>query len=362
MSTHRPDRAADRVDSQPPLVGRQAAAGLHYLPGARPHGRHPRPAEQRDRRRRHRHFRTTWSPPSAPRASSSGSAPAPVWYHFTFNGARGSILADARLRRAICKGIDRQAIVDVVEHGLTGHPVPLDNHVLRRRPGGLRKQQRTSRLQPRCRPAENSTRWAGSCTGRCARKTANSWSIRDVFFEAQSNKQIAWSPSRTWLRSASNWCWTPSRAPDSSASTSSVGDFDIAQFGWVGDAFPLSALPQIYASDGDSNFGKIGSREIDAKIDRDAVRTRPGQGPRAGQRGRPDDLAGRIQPAAVPIVRRRRGAQRSGQLRRVRAGRRRSTPRSGSPETEPTRDIIRGVANYCGQRTFDGWRQRRSSS
>ena len=47
----------------------------------------------------------------------------------------------------------------------------------------------------------------------------------------------------------------------------SVGDFDITQFGWVGNAFPLSALPQIYTSDGDSNFGKIGNADIDAKID-----------------------------------------------------------------------------------------------
>ncbi len=46
-----------------------------------------------------------------------------------------------------------------------------------------------------------------------------------------------------------------------------VGDFDIAQFSWVGDAFPLSGLTQIYASDGESNFGKIGSPEIDAKIE-----------------------------------------------------------------------------------------------
>jgi len=46
-----------------------------------------------------------------------------------------------------------------------------------------------------------------------------------------------------------------------------VGDFDIAQFSWVGDAFPLSGLPQIYASQGKSNFGKIGTPEIDAKIE-----------------------------------------------------------------------------------------------
>ncbi len=45
------------------------------------------------------------------------------------------------------------------------------------------------------------------------------------------------------------------------------GDFDVAQFGWSGDAFPLSSLTQVYAQDGASNFGKVGSPEIDAKIE-----------------------------------------------------------------------------------------------
>ncbi|HEX9498526.1 MAG TPA: ABC transporter family substrate-binding protein, partial [Mycobacterium sp.] len=31
--------------------------------------------------------------------------------------------------------------------------------------------------------------------------------------------------------------------------------------------FPLSSLTQVYESDGESNFGKVGSPEIDAKIE-----------------------------------------------------------------------------------------------
>ena len=42
----------------------------------------------------------------------------------------------------------------------------------------------------------------------------------------------------------------------------------MAQFGWLGDAFPLSSLTQIYKSDGESNFGKIGGPQIDAAIER----------------------------------------------------------------------------------------------
>ena len=56
-------------------------------------------------------------------------APTPSWYHFTFNGAKGSILADPALRRAIAEGIDRQSIAAVSQHGLNSHPAALNNHI-----------------------------------------------------------------------------------------------------------------------------------------------------------------------------------------------------------------------------------------
>ena len=56
-------------------------------------------------------------------------APGASWYHFTFNGAPGSILADKALRLAVAKGIDRQAIANVTQRGLVNNPVPLNNHI-----------------------------------------------------------------------------------------------------------------------------------------------------------------------------------------------------------------------------------------
>jgi peptide/nickel transport system substrate-binding protein len=56
-------------------------------------------------------------------------APGLSWYHFTFNGAPGSILADKALRQAVAKGIDRQTIASVTQRGLADNPVPLNNHV-----------------------------------------------------------------------------------------------------------------------------------------------------------------------------------------------------------------------------------------
>ena len=46
-----------------------------------------------------------------------------------------------------------------------------------------------------------------------------------------------------------------------------VGDFDIAQFAWVGDAFALCCLNQIFTTGAQSNFGKISSPAIDAKVE-----------------------------------------------------------------------------------------------
>ncbi len=56
-------------------------------------------------------------------------APGASWYHFTFNGAPGSILSDKALRLAVAKGIDRQAIANVSQRGLVDKPTPLNNHI-----------------------------------------------------------------------------------------------------------------------------------------------------------------------------------------------------------------------------------------
>src|SRR3954453_14694289 len=56
-------------------------------------------------------------------------APALSWYHFTFNGAPGTILADKALRLAISKGIAGQTIADVSQRGLADKPAALNNHI-----------------------------------------------------------------------------------------------------------------------------------------------------------------------------------------------------------------------------------------
>ncbi|BBZ12869.1 ABC transporter family substrate-binding protein [Mycobacterium branderi] len=193
------------------------------------------------------------------------SAPAPTWYHFTFNGAPGSIVADEKLRLAICRGIDRQAIVDVVQHGLTAHPAPLNNHVYVAGQVGYQNNSAPADYNPeQARRDLDALGW--KLNGAVREKNGKPLVIRDVFYDGQSARQIALVAQQNLAQIGVKLQLDPKPGTGFFSQHVSVGDFDITQFGWVGNAFPLSALPQIYTSDGDSNFGKIGNREIDAKI------------------------------------------------------------------------------------------------
>lgn len=194
------------------------------------------------------------------------SAPAPTWYHFTFNGAPGSILADEKLRLAICRGIDRQAIVDVVQHGLTGHPAPLNNHVYVAGQVGYQNNSAPGDYNPdQARRDLDALGW--KLNGAVREKNGKQLVIRDVFYDGQSARQIALVAQQNLAQIGVKLLLDPKPGTGFFSQHVAVGDFDITQFGWVGNAFPLSALPQIYTSDGDSNFGKIGNRQIDAKIE-----------------------------------------------------------------------------------------------
>ena len=194
------------------------------------------------------------------------SAPAPTWYHFTFNGAPGSILSDDKLRLAICRGIDRQAIVNVVQHGLTNDPVPLDNHIYVVGQRGYQNNSAPAAYNPdQARRDLDALGW--KLNGAVREKDGKKLVVRDVLFDSPAARQIALVAQQNLAQIGVKLVLDVKAGNGFFNQYVSVGDFDIVQFGWVGNAFPLSALPQIYTSDGEGNFGKIGNASIDAKID-----------------------------------------------------------------------------------------------
>ena len=196
--------------------------------------------------------------------------PAPSWSHFTFNGAHGSILEDKALRVAVSMGIDRQTIAKVVQYGLTSNPVALNNHVY---VAGQEGYQDNSAIVP-YDPAEarrelDALGWklSDQFGGQFREKDGRQLVIRDLFYDAQGSRVFAQIAQHSLAQIGVKLELVARAGSGFFTNYINVGAFDIAQFGWLGDAFPLSALTQIYKSDGESNFGKIGSPEIDSAIE-----------------------------------------------------------------------------------------------
>jgi peptide/nickel transport system substrate-binding protein len=203
-------------------------------------------------------------------------APAPSWSHFTFNGAAGAILADKALRVAVSKGIDRQTIAKVVQYGLTGHPVALNNHIYVAGQEGYQDNSAEVPYDPAEAKRElDALGW--KLNGQFREKDGRQLVVRDLFYDAQGSRVFAQIAQHSLAQIGVKLELVARAGGGFFTNYINVGAFDIAQFGWLGDAFPLSALTQIYQSDGASNFGKIGSPEIDAAIERTLEELDPGK-------------------------------------------------------------------------------------
>jgi peptide/nickel transport system substrate-binding protein len=193
-------------------------------------------------------------------------APSASWYHFTFNGAPGSILADQALRTAIAKGIDRQTIANVAQRGLADNPAPLNNHIYVAGQQGYQDNSGVVAFDPEAAKKElDDLGW--KMNGQFREKDGKQLVIRDFFYDAASTRQVAQIAQNSLAQIGVRLDLQAKGGNGFFTNYITVGNFDIAQFSWVADAFPLSGLTQIYASTGESNFGKIGSPEIDSKIE-----------------------------------------------------------------------------------------------
>ncbi|MFI8971329.1 ABC transporter family substrate-binding protein [Nocardia asteroides] len=195
-------------------------------------------------------------------------APGNRWRHITFNGAPGSILADPAVRVAISKAIDRQGIVTAIQNGLVENPAPLNNHVFLQGQQGY--QDNSLGFDPEAAARElDALGWVR--TGDVRAKDGRELVIRDVMYNDPTWVQIAQIVQQNLA--AIGVGLTIDTKPSAGYFTDVIqpGDFDAAQFIFQGDPFPLSSIRQIYyydSADLQGNFGRIGSPELNALIER----------------------------------------------------------------------------------------------
>lgn len=195
-------------------------------------------------------------------------APGNRWRHITFNGAPGSILADPGVRVAVSKAIDRQGIVTALQNGLVEDPKPLNNHIFLQGQQGY--QDNSLGFDPEAAARElDALGWVR--TGDVREKDGRKLVIRDVMYNDPTWVQIAQIIQQNLA--AIGVGLTIDTKPSAGYFTDVIqpGDFDAAQFIFQGDPFPLASIRQIYYYDPDDlqgNFGRIGSPELNALIER----------------------------------------------------------------------------------------------
>jgi peptide/nickel transport system substrate-binding protein len=193
-------------------------------------------------------------------------APAANWYHFTFNGAPGAVLSDPKLRLAVARGIDRQAIANVTQRGLVDEPRVLNNHIYVAGQEGYQDNSAAVAFDPDKAKAElDALGWRQN--GQFREKDGKRLVIRDVFYDAPSTRQVAQIAQKNLGDIGVQLNLVPSAGGRLFTEFVTPGNFDIVQFAYGADAFALSSLTQIFATGAEGNVGKIGSPEIDAKID-----------------------------------------------------------------------------------------------
>ena len=124
--------------------------------------------------------------------------------------------------------------------------MPLNNHIYVAGQEGYQDNSDVVAYDPEAAKQElDALGW--KMNGQFREKDGSQLVIRDVLYDAQSTQGSSPRSRRTASRrSASSWTSTPRSGSGFFTNYITVGDFDIAQFAWVGDAFPLSGLTQIY--------------------------------------------------------------------------------------------------------------------
>ncbi|NUS45540.1 MAG: ABC transporter family substrate-binding protein [Mycobacteriaceae bacterium] len=197
-------------------------------------------------------------------------APDPSTSFVTFNGAPGAILADARLRVALAKAIDRRTIVKALQNGLVKDPKPLANHIFLQHQTGYRDNAQALDYDPAAARRElDALGWR--LHGEVREKQGRRLEITDALVDIPNGVSAAKIIRANLAAVGVRVNIRPYRYTGFFAEVIHPGRFDIAQHGWVHTQFPLGALTQIYALDPNNlqgNYGHVGSAEINALIDR----------------------------------------------------------------------------------------------
>jgi len=189
------------------------------------------------------------------------------WAFLGFGGKAGNILHDFDVRIAISQGIDREAIVNIMQRGLVDYPAPPNSHLYATGQRGYRDNvvecdcKSTTYDPDSARRMLDDSGW--KLNGDVRQKDGKQLVLNDVFPDTRDDWDLA-----TLLRDQLAEIGVKLNLVNPDVPSYFVeGNFDLAQYEIVGDGFPLKGLYDLYGSKGMFNGGRIGDENVDAAIE-----------------------------------------------------------------------------------------------
>ena len=156
-----------------------------------------------------------------------------------------------------------------MHHGIVEDPTLLNNHIFLEGQVGYEDNAQPIAFDPeQARTELDELGW--KLVGDVREKDGRQLEIRNVMYKSDYWQQVSSIVQQDLADIGVRLIIDPFPGEGFFPDVVIPGRFDLANFRWVGDAFPLASLPQIYAYNPDdlqSNFGRIGSPEINALIE-----------------------------------------------------------------------------------------------
>jgi glutathione transport system substrate-binding protein len=199
-------------------------------------------------------------------------SPGRRYTHLTFNGAPGAVLSDVRLRQAIAKGIDRQAVAKRLIGQIAPNIGAAGNHIYAYGSKDYRDNSDVLPFDPAAANRElDALGWVRPGPGAPRAKNGTPLRIRLVI---DTPNPISEQISRTVLDQLAQIGVTLVIDPVPSnqmATAYKQGNFDLAGFAWENTPTPFSSSRGIYAephgNDVQQNYGRIYNPDIAALFD-----------------------------------------------------------------------------------------------
>ena len=185
--------------------------------------------------------------------------------HLTFNLAN-PVLAELPVRQAIAHAVDRNVIVDRLMKPFSADASRLDNRVYLSNQEGYEAhgQEYAEQDLAAAKSAMEGAGWALGADGVYAKggqraafrlTTTAGNALREQQLELV-RAQLAEAGMEATIDNCPSTCVFGERLPE--------GNFDVANFAWVGTTTPINGITQLYTSASGSNFGKYTNPEWDA--------------------------------------------------------------------------------------------------